>query len=67
MAEPEHLCMNCQHYGGINRETRKIAKEGDCHNMISGRMRTTAKDGCEVGFYPCVIRWPLRPGPGGVR
>jgi hypothetical protein len=55
-------CGNCQHF---ERQTKR--GDGICHNGISQRIKTTAKHGCGHGFYPCVERWPLKAGPGGVR
>lgn len=61
------ICRNCDHYdgGGLDKNGEPREERGDCHNSISGRWQTTASDGCQKGFYPCSIRWPLRAGAGG--
>lgn len=62
------ICGNCEHFvfGYIERGKPKELY-GDCHNGISGRLRTHRDDRCAAGFFPCTTRWPLRAGPGGVR
>jgi hypothetical protein len=67
--DPEHLCRNCEHFdaGGLDAAGNPRNKGGDCHNSISGRFQTYLNQGCEVGFYPCTLRWPLKAGTGGVR
>lgn len=57
----KRTCRNCEHYDGGK------ASHGDCHNGISGRLRTHIDDTCFKGFYPDTERWPLRAGEGGVR
>lgn len=59
----EKLCSNCQHFG----LDAKSKRDGDCHNGISGRLRTRSIDGCAFGFYPSVERFPLLAGAGGSR
>lgn len=63
----ERRCRNCQHYDGVKLAVRKIAREGRCRNGISGRLLTTEDGSCEYGFYPCIVRFPLKAGPGGAR
>lgn len=63
----ERRCRNCQHYDGVKLADRKIAREGICHNGISGLIRTTEDGSCAYGFYPCIVRFPLKAGPGGTR
>lgn len=69
MTEPRRICRNCQHFdgGGIDKHGQPLKTSGDCHNLISGRYTTTADNGCDKGFYPCTVRWPLKAGTGGVR
>jgi hypothetical protein len=56
-------CANCQHY----RPPKRGKKVGECRNGISGRLTTTAINGCAYGFYPSIERFPLKAGPGGSR
>lgn len=63
----ERVCRNCQHYDGVKLAERKVAREGRCHNGISRRIMTTEDGSCTHGFYPCVVRFPLKAGTGGAR
>jgi len=56
-------CANCQHF----RKDKTTARNGTCHNGISGRLVTKLIDGCAYGFYPDTNRFPLRAGLGGIR
>lgn len=60
--EPERVCANCEHFdgGGLQPDGSHVNASGDCHNGISGKFQTHAKDlACARGFYPCTTRFPL--------
>lgn len=62
IGEPERVCANCEHFdgGGLKADGTHDSPHGDCHNGISGKFQTHAKDlACLKGFYPCTTRWPL--------
>lgn len=60
--EPERLCGNCEHFKPtrVTAASSRANVPGVCHNGISGRFTSSAKDlACLRGFYPETKRFPL--------
>lgn len=54
--QPERSCSNCQHWGP---EPGYRDRHKRCHNGISQRTEAHARDSCNYGWYPDVVRFPI--------
>jgi hypothetical protein len=54
--QPARACSNCQHWGP---EKGRRDHHKECHNGISQRLEAHAKDSCNYGWYPDVVRFPI--------